>query len=1266
MALNIGNDWITTGVGKRAPNVNYSLSSVTTAGIGKVEPATPVFEFSSTSKVSRSGSKPVTSKLMDNATDVLANIENFNSAPASDLIDVTKAFFGSKSAAKSLYDKNRKDATILADAFNKQGWQARVSENNKVLVMDEEGVEHEVEDPGLLTRLWNAKGEVVDSIVGAVAGSKAVSAALKRWGPQLAKGGNARVKIAGGIATLAGYLLGSAGAAVGSVIDMEASNTTMLNGERVLDDAKLEQKLTRGLEALKSDMLAGAAVTGLFAAAKPIAKGASVIADNVTNPVARKVLDTNKKFEFITTQGAKDSLVGAGVGALTGLTTGSFAAGIAASGLTKAGFMGFRAWDKSTVKAMGAAASKIDANALNQAIKEGVESSPELKEKANFLMSGLQEVKNAKGFKEKVKAAYKFNNDSIVKSDNEAMKLLVSETYKDPERIKQVQQLAEKVFTDDRIPTETKTLVMALIGDPNGMEVIKRVASNFIGTPGNIAGLIKIRDNHIYETLEQLGTLNDIPAIKTMAAEGVERYRALVAESYKTLDEFTESAKYTTKLPSDNAKIDNYNSYIVPRYAELINASNNYIASNMAGSEISSAANKLNNLSSHTAARYATGNAEQKKRMMLPNGDIILNSSDLAKMKLDLSALPEEGLTKDIQAKIKAVIKDIDEELELKFTEAIRESNGAFTNEHRELARELLNNAVISAKQVEALKTNSIYKVFTDELADTKDISSAIIKATEALDSSELANFLKFIPKEEVKKVEGIIINAAAQKSLLQDADKQILDMLALNGIIKKYNFKSAEAQAVQMMIDNYATIFRSDKPLLKYLSPNLGTAKAGVAQGLTANLFNKLRIFFANRTWKFLMEHFGRETSQKALRMAKVVASVVDNPNNATKVSAFKEFIDGVEKGEIKDFTTDDLMRLKHVEGTIDVLHSAITKLDDMKAEVEAQWKATADAGVEPEMDKIIEEVAEKTLAKQAEINEAAKGTKSIPAPPKASLKQNSEELKALGRRIAKAISIDDKTLANPDTIREMALIGVRELQEKGIHVEPASVMDMAVSYYNKNKKGDARLKMSKAERAKFVSPEVIEEQYAKAKEVQAQAKATRASQEAAKATPEPAPVEPKPEVISAAKPARLVDEPEPVKAPEPAPEPAPIAKEPEPMPEPAPVAMEPKVEKPKKASTPKKGKVSASTVKKADKIVNDKYQQIKFTLTGMDDMDLADPYTVAMEISQVLKREGLDADTMYEVLKGVADRIGKEEGIYIPVIDKAHFVNNIYGVDL
>ena len=643
--------------------------------------------------------------------------------------------------------------------------------------------------------------------------------------------------------------------------------------------------------------------------------------------------------------------------------------------------------------------------------------------------------------------------------------------------------------------------------------------------------------------------------------------------------------------------------------------------------------------------------------------EVTIKASDLAKMRQDLTALPIDGLTKDTKAKIKAVIKDIDEELELKFSEAIRDSNGAFTNEHRQIAKELLNNANIAAMRVEALKTNAIYKAFQDDLADTGDIANAIIKATNALDSTELDNFLKFIPKEEVKKVEGIIINAAMKKAILTDSDTQILDMVALDNLINKYGFKSVEAQITQDMIGEYASIFRSDKDIIKYMTPNIGVSKTGAAQGLTANIPAKIKIRSANRFFGWFIENFGRETAQKAQRIAKLVVKILDNPMNASNTQAFKDFVASVERGEIKDFTKDDSVLLKSMEASIDNMHGVIAKVDDIKAQAEAEWKATMDAGIEKPLDDIIEEAIDKAFAKEAQINEAITGIKEIPAPPKAQPKQDSEALKTLGRQIAKTISIDNQRLANPETIREMAHVGVRELQEQGIYVEPASVMDMAVSYYNRNKKGTDRLKMSKAERAKFMDPADIEEKFANAKEIQAQARATKASQEAAEATTEPK-VEPQPEVIPAAKPAPLVDEPAQAAPVEPKVEPTatePLPKAPE-ITEP----VEPKVEKPKKASTPKKGKVSPSTIKKADKVANDKYQQVKFILTGMDDMDLADPYTVAMEMTQALKKEGLDADTMYEVIKNISERVTKEEGIYIPVIDKAHFVNNIYGVDL
>ena len=1279
MALNIGNDWITLGAGKRAPNVNYSLSNVTTAGIGKISDTPPVFQFSDKPTLGNNGSRPVTRQLLSDASDVLGKIENRNSEPLNDTINAVKAMFGSKEAAKAIHSNTMRDATMLSDFFNKRGWNSEVASNGDLFITDDYGIKHKVENPGLLSRLWNAKGEITGSIVGSIAASKLVQVAIPMVSRRMMAAGAMGAAAGGAISTtgagavigvptaavsaatfIGGALLGGAGAALGSIGDMTYDTTIKLDGENVMDPATFTETITRGLQAYSADIVAGASAVAAFAALRPVGK--AIAKSEAIKPVLKKAGEINSNLDIFTKQGFKDGALSLGVSIGTGAIFG-YPTGAVVGGLTRAGLMGFRAWDKAATKAELVASGKLNVESLEQVLKEQLQNNPELAEKASFLAEGLKEVKDAKGLTEKAKALHKVVNDNYTKSSISAMESLVSDVYKNPERRELVAKLADKVFAGSNMSSREKTLAMALLTDPNGMQVIKRVASNWIGTPANMKAMFELRDQHLYDRIADMGTLSDIPAIKAMADEGVERYQALVIESYKTLDEFSEASKYTTSMPSDFAKISNYDNYILARYAELVQAGDKYIASNMAGSEISNAANKLNNLSSHTAARFATGNAEQRKRLMDASGKVTLKASDLAKMRTDLTALPLDGLTKDTKFKIGTLIKDIDEELELKFSEAIRDSNGAFTSEHRQIAKELLNNANIATMQVEALKTNAIYKAFQDDLADTGDIANAIIKATNALDSTELDNFLKFIPKEEVKKVEGIIINAAMQKAILTDSDKQILNMVALNGLISKYNFKSIEAQNAKQIIELYSSIFRSDKDIIKYMTPNISASKTGVAQGLTANLWKKFRIMLANRTFAMLMQNFGRETTQKTYRVAKMAAKIIDNPSNAENITAFKDFVASIERGEIKDFTKDDFVLLKSMEASIDNMRGVIAKMDDIRAQTETEWKATMDAGIEKPLDDIIEEVVDKALAKEAQINEAITGIKEIPAPPKAQPKQDSEALKTLGRQIAKTISIDNQQLANPETIREMAHVGVRELQEQGIYVEPASVMDMAVSYYNRNKKGTDRLKMSKAERAKFMDPADIEEKFANAKEIQAQAKATKASQEAAEATTEPK-VESQPDVISAAKPAPLVDEP--VQAAPVEPKVEPTATEPLPKAPEITEPVEPKVEKPKKASTPKKGKVSPSTIKKADKVANDKYQQVKFILTGMDDMDLADPYTVAMEMTQALKKEGLDADTMYEVIKNISERVTKEEGIYIPVIDKAHFVNNIYGVDL
>lgn len=874
--------------------------------------------------------------------------------------------------------------------------------DDKLYYYDKDGVEYDI-TPSFGTEFWNMLKFNTGELLGTTAAAIALGSKAAKLSPivQAKAAGVAGETIAGALGAMSAYIASAGGAALGELVD-EAMLQQLgkYEGEKLVADNTAAQIIKNSIEAGALDILAGTVLDlGImgYKAAKPYIQDTA--AYKVTAAAAKATGDA-VKYNFATKEGLTktgiSTLVGAGVGSVTGPV-----GGLVASGLTRY-----------TLGKLGA--------------KEGAEAGAKssIKEKATGLIDKAQDKVN------------KYTG-GLLESDYQYLKSYFNKA--DQATLDRLSKALEAEGVNLTGSTRDQEILKIMLTQPGTAKYYNNIAAVEKGFPAkHLSELIQARSNAMATTIRNLANEDDIPTILRSISEGQNAVRSLY-DLLGTKSSNFKSTKITFKLGDSAGFLAGYNKVI----KDLLGSNPPSLATPGAdvakGFNLASSTNPL--IRSAINPPAATKAIAKANKAAGTTFDIEVSLKDLLAAKYDYSSIDKKSLTPDAINRIKREEAMIDSYIKAFVDENIKLGN--FTKQD---ATELLNGIKAAQEQMtkyHELKTNFIYKALTKEDATPDKIATELFKAAQSVDSmsdtSALTQLLSTLGKKEQQAVEGIILNKALEQALKsQDQDyKGLVDFAVLSNTVSKLRLFSPEAKAIRDLANAYGEIFANDRQIFKALQHPTSTDSVGAGSGLGTSLWNRLRTRATTVLFRKGLKQFSKDKRFIELRLAERAAKAIADPFDADILKSFESAIETYKKAYVNDVAT-----LNNIEGvramTIDLatrLATAAKKIDENAAQV---LKTANEIGADETVAKIVDDVLPDEEA-------AAAATKLTKADSTYVNNKTEEVVKAL--LVAKS---DDKR----ETLVDMCYGLQKEAADSGVQLNGFAVANKAISAYNKTMK--------------------------------------------------------------------------------------------------------------------------------------------------------------------------------------------------------------------
>ena len=182
-------------------------------------------------------------------------------------------------------------------------------------------------------------------------------------------------------------------------------------------------------------------------------------------------------------------------------------------------------------------------------------------------------------------------------------------------------------------------------------------------------------------------------------------------------------------------------------------------------------------------------------------------------------------------------------------------------------------------------KNRSIYKLLTNLDKSNAEIKSLITSKYSTVNSSGFKQLLRYLPKAEQGRIEGVIMQVMVDKhTQVLEGGKSVIDLVALNNSLVNFRFENKTSKESLKLLGDLANIWRADPISLASLGINSKQNKQFIATSFKGRANMAMLSFWTNMASSFMQTPSGLNK-----RIISIIQSLAHNTLNVKTLDALR-----------------------------------------------------------------------------------------------------------------------------------------------------------------------------------------------------------------------------------------------------------------------------------------------------------------------------------------------------------------------------------------